>query len=119
MFPNMSPDTSTYQAFKLWLGGYVPLDRDTLHFLVGFGLVLLVLLVARRKSLRWKLLVAFALSFFAGAVMEVLDRRDDIAWLGTWRVGASAVDLLRTIAIPGLALTLHLFWSQRQVRNGS
>ena len=110
VFPNMSPDTSTYQAFKIWLGGYVPFDRDTLHFFVGLGLMLLVLLIARRRSLRARLVSAFLLALIAGLVMEMLDRRGDIAWLGYWRARASALDVLRTVAIPALCLMLHLVW---------
>ena len=96
----MEVEISAYQAFKLWLAGYVPLDRNTLHYLVGVGLLAIAILCVRNQPRTRPLVLAFAVAFVLGVAMELADMRDDLATLGYWRWRASLLDLGRTIAFP-------------------
>ncbi len=96
----MEVETSAYQGFKLWLAGYVPLDRNTLHYLVGAALVSVALIRLRKQPRTRPLAVALVVAFILGVAMEIADMRDDVATLGYWRWPASLLDLGRTIAVP-------------------
>ncbi|MCV3272898.1 hypothetical protein [Roseobacter sinensis] len=102
-FGDMAPDTSTYQAFKLWLGTILPVNRNLLHVVLGGLLLIAALLVPPRSHAPSRALGAAVL---LGIGMEALDRRDDLADLGAWRVGESLKDVARTIAVPLFALVL-------------
>ena len=106
MFGNMAPETSTYQAFKIWFQSYVPVERDVLHYLIGALLVLVALVIAKGGG-RY-LLAAFIVALLLAFGMEALDARDDLATLGYWRWWAAGLDVLRTIAVPALALSIRL-----------
>ncbi len=107
----MEGDTSVYQAFKLWLAGYVPLERNTLHYLVGAVLLAGAVIWSRRQLRSAPFLAALAVSLVLGVAMELADRRDDIASLGRWRWQSSLADIWRTIAFP-LAGVLLLWWAR-------
>ena len=98
----MGSGTSAWQGTKLWLHGYVPVDRDLLHLLIGLALLAAALVAGRQHPGPRPFVVALALATVLGAGMEVLDRRDDIASLGGWRWRESATDLLATILFPAL-----------------
>ncbi|PCJ10200.1 MAG: hypothetical protein COB16_02695 [Rhodobacteraceae bacterium] len=109
----MDDQTSPYQSFKIWLAEYLPLDRDSLHVLIGLTLVLAAIFMTR-KSLRlgpfiWALTAACAV----GIGMEALDRVDDIRTLGAWRWRASLLDGARTIYVPLLAVFVALFLKRK------
>ncbi len=104
LFGPMAPETSTYQAFKLWIDGYVPFGRNEIHVMLGAALLILARLVWRDwRRAAW---IAFGVSLVLGIGMEMLDRRDDIALYGAWRVWASVGDVIRTIGVPALALVI-------------
>jgi len=98
-------DTSPYQALKLWLQGYIPLNRDHFHPLIG-ALILLV-------AWLWKRPVRAALGFalLAGIGMEAQDARDDLRSFGFWRWRESLSDILLTSAAPALAAAV--IWVRR------
>jgi len=100
-------ETSSYQALKLWLQGYIPLDRDQFHLLIGAVILLAVWL--------WKrpVLAAFGIALLAGVAMEVLDARDDLRSFGYWRWFESLTDIFLTIAVPLLANVL--IWGRRRL----
>jgi hypothetical protein len=102
--------TSAYQLFKLQLMSVVPLAKDAIHIYIGF-LALLVGVFVLRKPLAslWVLLPGILISL----AMEVLDLRDDRAWLGYFRWGASLKDLINGNAIP---LVLVLLARRRLIR---
>lgn len=100
----MDVETSVYQAFKLGLAGHIPLERDTLHILLGLVLASGATLRCRRRFRIRPFAIAFAAALLAGSAMELADRSDDIAAFGHWRVGASLADLGRTILFPALGL---------------
>ena len=115
----MDVQTSAYQAFKLWLAGYVPLERDTLHILLGLCVVILAALHCRSGLRLIPFAVAFVAALLAGSAMELADRRDDIAAFGHWRVGTSLLDLGRTMLFPALALAaVTLILRHRAQRDG-
>ena len=90
----LAGDFITRQRFKLFVGTYVPLERDVLHLVFGALIVGAALLARRFGGLHHPMRWALWISFVAGIAMEVLDRRDDIAWLGYWRWGESLSELL-------------------------
>ena len=99
----MSAEPSSYQVIKIWLEQYVPVERDTLHFVIGALILALVLVLTRhRRNLR-PYLVALTLALALAIAMELLDRRDDLRSLSYWRWQESLWDVLRTISIPALA----------------
>ncbi|MBO9448672.1 hypothetical protein J7426_00275 [Tropicibacter sp. R16_0] len=100
---HISSEVSNYQAFKLWLAHYVPIDRDILHVLIGALVLISVLALSRRKLGLRPGLQALAISFALAVAMEALDLRDDLKTLSRWRWQESLADILRTIAIPLLA----------------
>ncbi|MEL6510650.1 MAG: hypothetical protein AAFQ32_12700 [Pseudomonadota bacterium] len=87
-------DPSGYQALKLWLQGYIPLDRDAFHVVIGAAILLATLLRKRPLSL------ALAGALLAGITMEALDARDDLRSFGFWRWRECMADILLTIAAP-------------------
>ncbi|MEO0915481.1 MAG: hypothetical protein AAFY31_00605 [Pseudomonadota bacterium] len=99
-------NTQPYQAFKLWLAGYVPLDRDLLH--VGIGALVLTFALLAMRLRRRALMAGLIMAAVAAFGMEVLDIRD------TWVAGQilrwdlSFQDFLRTVAVPLLALLGHI-----------
>lgn len=101
----IATETSTYKAFKITVEQIVPLDRDTIHVLIG-AIILAACLLLKRGPLRRAAVTALIFAFALGVAMEVLDARDDMAKFGDWRVKASLLDLLRTISIPLLGLVL-------------
>ena len=98
-------NTQPYQAFKLWLADYVPIDRDLLH--VAIGAVLLVAALWWKRDRRHALLAGLAFAFLAGAGMEVLDIRDSWVAREVLRWDLSLVDLLRTVAVPLITLLAY------------
>ncbi|WP_424985592.1 hypothetical protein [Microbulbifer sp. S227A] len=110
----MEDDPSAYQGFKLWLAIHVPLERNTLHYLVGAVLVAGAVIWSRRGLRLGPFLIALAVALLMGVAMELADRRDDLASLGHWRWRASIADICRTIALP-LAGVL-LLWRGRRNR---
>lgn len=99
----LAPDTSTYQGLKLLLAEFVPIDRDILHIVLGALVLICCALVLRRD---WGRIASVALLVSLGLAlgMEGLDARDDLASFGVWRWQAAFWDVLRTIAVPALAL---------------
>ncbi len=89
--------TSAYQLFKLEFLSLVPLGRDAVHVYVGFLCLLLGLLLLRRPLGSWWVLLP---GLVLAVAMELLDLRDDRAWLGHYRWLASLKDLVNTNAIP-------------------
>lgn len=115
----MDVETSAYQAFKLWLGGYIPLERNTLHILFGLALASVATVFCRRGLRLRPFAIAFAAALLAGTAMELADRRDDIAAFGHWRLGTSLLDLGRTILFPASALiAAAAFLRYRNYRGG-
>lgn len=110
MFSNLAPHTSYYQALKLQIVSVLPMQHNTVHFFIGLLIVLFALAAWKFGKLRRPLIVAAWGSLAAGVLMEVLDLRDDLAWLGYWRWDASLADVLRTVAVPVVVLVL---WSGR------
>lgn len=96
----MEIETSAYQAFKLWLAGYIPLDRNTFHYLIGAGLLGIALFNVRKSPRTRPFALALAIAVVLGFAMEFADLRDDMATLGFLRWRASLLDLGRTIALP-------------------
>lgn len=107
----MDLETSAYQGFKLWLAGYIPLDLNTLHYLIGAGLLLGAMVHVRKRPRMLPLVLALVVAIALGVGMELADMRDDLAALGYWRWRASLLDLGRTIAFPlvGVLLARWLF----------
>jgi len=95
--------TSAYQLFKLHFLSIVPLAKDAVHIYIGILALLVATAVLRLpiRSLR-VLLPGLALSL----VMEALDLRDDLSWLGYLRWGASLKDIVNTNAVPFLIVLL-------------
>lgn len=95
--------TSWYQLFKLHFLALVPLAKDAVHIYVGLLALLVATLLLRLpiRSLR-VLIPGLVLSL----VMEALDLRDDLSWLGYLRWGASFKDVLNTNAVPSLLVIL-------------
>ncbi|MDU9002929.1 hypothetical protein [Sedimentitalea todarodis] len=112
----MEAETSAYQAFKLWLAGYIPLDRNTLHYLIGAGLLAAAMVHVRNRPRTRPLVLALIVAIALGAAMELADLRDDVATLGYWRWRASLLDFGRTIAFP-LAGVLLARWLLRWPTN--
>lgn len=97
-------ETSAYQAAKLWITGHVPLERNTIHYLIGLALLVAAGIVSVRRlrlaPFAWALGVAAVL----GGAMEWADLRDDLASLGYRRWAASGADMLRTTVFPVLGV---------------
>ncbi len=95
--------TSAYQLFKLHFLSIVPLAKDAVHVYVGVLALLVSAFILRLpvRSLR-VLLPGLVLSL----LMEALDLRDDLAWLGYLRWWASLKDVLNTNALPVLLVLL-------------
>lgn len=104
----MEQSSSTYQSLKILLAEYVPIDRDILHVVIGLVLIVIAASIARKSMRSGPFLFALVIACLLGAVMEVLDMRDDIQTLGKWRWRASAFDFIRTISVP--AATLFFVW---------
>lgn len=102
----MAINTQPYQAFKLWLADYVPIDRDLLHIAIG-ALIVIAALWWKRDRLH-ALLAGLGLAFVAGFGMEVLDIRDSWVAGEVLRWDLSFADLLRTVADPLVALLAHI-----------
>ncbi len=109
-------ETSHYQALKLLVGEYVPIDRDYLHILVGLLLVVVAVSVNRYRTRSSTFLLTFMVACAIGAAMELADMFDDINSLGQWRWDESILDLLSTILFPAMAL-LFVRISQRRRSN--
>jgi len=100
----MDQQTSSYQALKLWLAEYLPVDRDILHVLIGLSLVIIAMFASRKQGSIQPFFWALVLACVLGIGMEILDMRDDIRALGGWRWRASVLDFSRTICAPLVAL---------------
>src|SRR4029077_1562108 len=88
---------SDYQLCKLWFMAIMPLAKDAIHVYVGFGCLLVALLLLRIKlSSFWVLVPGLLVSI----AMEVLDLRDGYAW------GESVKDIINTNAIPFILVAL-------------
>ncbi|WP_299679624.1 hypothetical protein [uncultured Roseobacter sp.] len=111
IFGEMAPETSTYQAFKLWFGALVPVSRTVLHVVLGGVLLVAAALVRPRRLAPPR---AFAAALLLGLGMEALDRRDNLVNLGLWRVGESVMDIARTVALPCAAMVLMRVWGARE-----
>ena len=75
-------EPSHYQAIKLLIGEYVPVDRDYLHVLMGLVLVVMAISVNRYRARNSTFLLTFAVASVIGAAMELADMFDDINSLG-------------------------------------
>ena len=95
--------TSNYQALKLLVSEYVPIDRDYLHILIGLLLVAIAISVNRYRNQNSTFLLTFIAACAIGAAMELADMFDDVNSLGYWRLGESIKDFFATILGPGLA----------------
>ena len=95
--------TSSYQLFKLHFLSIVPLAKDAVHIYVGV-LALLVATALLRLPVRSyrALLPGLVLSL----LMEALDLRDDLSWLGYLRWDASLKDVVNTNVLPLLIVVL-------------
>lgn len=100
--------TSGYQLFKLHFLQLVPLAKDAVHIYIGFGCLLLAVLVWRRPLRSWWAVLP---GFVVAVGMELFDLRDDYLSLGHFRWLASLKDVLNTNAIP-LVLVLLAKWRQ-------
>lgn len=110
----MDLQSSDYQAFKLWLSGVLPIDRDILHVLIGLLLVGIAVLWCRKGVRLAPFVAALGGALVLGVGMELLDMRDDIQTLGRWRWQASLWDVARTILIPAIAVMV-VAWKMRRV----
>jgi hypothetical protein len=108
----MESGTSAYQALKLLLTQDLPVSRDVLHVLIGAVLAAIALAAGRGRALSAPIAMAAAAALALGTAMELLDRRDDLLSLGFWRWRESLADVLRTAAVPLLALAACL-WRRR------
>jgi hypothetical protein len=106
-------DTSQYQAIKLLIGEYVPIDRDYLHILIGLLLVIIAVLANRYRKRKSTFLLTLTVACAIGASMEFADMFDDISSLGHWRWDESMRDFFRTILFPGMA-TIYAKFSHRR-----
>ena len=106
-------ETSHYQALKLLVSEYVPIDRDYLHILVGLLLVVAAVLANRYRKRSSTFLLTFTVACAIGAAMELADMFDDINSLGQWRWGESTLDFLGTILFPGVALLFERIVQRR------
>ena len=78
-------ETSHYQALKLLVGEYVPIDRDYLHILVGLLLVVVAVSVNRYRTRSSTFLLTFMVACAIGAAMEtlrVVKRRGHTTFVG-------------------------------------
>jgi hypothetical protein len=100
--------TSAYQLLKLHFLQVVPLAKDAVHIYIGFGCLLLALLVLRRPLRSWWVLLP---GLLVALGMELFDLRDDYVSLGRFRWAASLKDIVNTNAIP-LVLVLLAKWRQ-------
>lgn len=114
MLTDLAPHTSTYQGLKLLIGQVVPLERNTIHILIGLLIVAIALALSRAGTIQRPLIWALGASLLAGVAMEALDRRDDIAWLGYWRWSVSLADVLRTVSVP--VLLIAVFYVAERVK---
>lgn len=103
-FMNNSVETSPYQALKLLVSEYVPIDRDYLHIFLGLLLVIVAVSANRHRKRSSTFLLTFMIACAIGAAMELADMFDDVNSLGQWRWRESILDFLATILFPGLAL---------------
>lgn len=86
-----------YQDFKhLWLS-VLPLTKDAIHIYVGFGALLISLIVLRLRITSYLALLPGLLISIA---MEAFDLRDGFGWL------ESAKDLVNTNLIPFLLVQI-------------
>jgi hypothetical protein len=99
-------EPTAFQSFKLVILSATGLSRDALHIHLGLAAMLLAALVFRR-TLRSPLPWCAALA--ACLLVEAADLRDDIAWYGYLRWGASAHDVVNTMVWPTLLLLAARF----------
>ncbi len=104
----MQGEFSQYQAAKIRLAEYLPIDRDVLHVLIGGLLVLGAVFLWRRRQSVTPFVWALAIASVAALGMEYLDMQGDLQTYGSWRWRASLLDILRTISVP--ALSLFVVW---------
>jgi hypothetical protein len=93
-------DTSLYQQFKIYVGEFVPLDRDHWHILIGAIIVIVYLLVPRWRNSHRGTMLMLAVALILGVLMELIDLLDDYRSLGYARWFESAGDLFLTISLP-------------------
>lgn len=86
-----------FQSMKLAIMGFTGLEKDALHIYVGLGILFIVALLPRCPLRNFRPLIAVLLAALAG---EALDRRDDMAFAGTWDWQASLHDVLNTLFWP-------------------
>lgn len=96
-------NTSAYQLFKLHVLSVIPLAKDAVHVYVGIAALLVAALLLRIPLVSFRALLP---GLILSILMEVLDLRDDMAWLGYFRWSASLKDVLNTNAIPLLIVVL-------------
>jgi hypothetical protein len=99
-------ETTPFQSLKLAVLSATDLSRDAIHLHLGL-LVFFLSALALRRPLRsfvpWSMVLAFACG------VEALDAIDDLRTLGRWRVGASAHDIVNTMAWPTAMVFLARF----------
>jgi len=95
--------TSSYQLFKLHFLSIVPLAKDAVHIYVGVLALLVATAVLRLPIRSYRaLLPGLVLSL----LMEALDLRDDLSWLGYLRWDASLNDVVNTNVLPLVIVVL-------------
>ena len=95
--------TSAYQLFKLHILSIVPLAKDGVHIYVGVLALLVSALLLRLPIRGYRVLLP---GLVLSLVMEALDLRDDMTWLGYFRWSASLKDVINTNALPFVLVTL-------------
>lgn len=96
-------ETSGYQLFKLRVLGLIPVSKDAAHIYVGMACLLLALLVFRVPLRSGRALIPVLIGALA---MEVFDLRDDRASVGHFRWNASLRDVVNTMLLPLVLVTI-------------
>ena len=105
-------ETSAFQSFKLAVMSATDLSRDALHVHAGLAVFVLVALAFRRplrSPLPWLAVLVVAL------LVEVVDLREDLSFYGRYRWGASAHDIVNTLAWPTLLMLLSRLSGRRRI----
>jgi hypothetical protein len=87
---------SDFQALKLAIIDTLGLGRDSLHLYIGFACLLASATLWRNKRSFLILLPGL----IASVVLESVDLRDDMIWLGKYRWYASLHDIANTNLLP-------------------
>ncbi len=88
---------STFQAIKLQIVKILSLSKDAIHVYLGFGAFALTFLLFPRLRKSYLVLLP---GFLLSVLLELLDLRDDLLYLGYFRWTASLHDIINTNMIP-------------------